>query len=57
MGREVCRMLAPQPGIEFRPWALEGQVLAAGPPGKSRSWLSKTETGHLDFWKVSCLEN
>ena len=31
---EVCRILAPQPGIEPAPPALEGKVLTTGPPGK-----------------------
>ena len=32
---EVCRILAPQPGIEPSTPALEGEVLSTGPPGKS----------------------
>ena len=31
----VCVILAPQPGIEPTPSALEGKVLTIGPPGKS----------------------
>ena len=34
-GREACGILAPQPGIEPAPPALEGEVLTTGPPGKS----------------------
>ena len=34
-GQEVCRILAPQPGITPSPPALEGEVLTTGPPGKS----------------------
>ena len=34
-GREACGILAPRPGIEPTPPALEGKVLTAGPPGKS----------------------
>ena len=34
-GREACGILAPQPGIEPTPPALEGEVLTTGPPGKS----------------------
>ena len=34
-GREACGMLAPRPGIEPTPPALEGKVLTTGPPGKS----------------------
>ena len=34
-GHEACRILAPRPGIEPTPPALEGEVLTTGPPGKS----------------------
>ena len=34
-GCEPCGILAPQPGIEPAPPALEGEVLTTGPPGKS----------------------
>ena len=34
-GLEACGILAPQPGIEPTPPALEGKVLTTGPPGKS----------------------
>ena len=34
-GCETCGILAPQPGIESAPPALEGKVLTTGPPGKS----------------------
>ena len=34
-GREACGILAPQPGIEPTPLALEGEVLITGLPGKS----------------------
>ena len=34
-GHEACGILAPQPGIEPAPPALEGEVLTTGPPGKS----------------------
>ena len=34
-GREACGILAPQPGIEPAPPALEGEVLTTGSPGKS----------------------
>ena len=33
--REACGILAPQPGIEPAPPALEGEVSTTGPPGKS----------------------
>ena len=32
---KACGILAPQPGIEPVPPALEGDFLAPGPPGKS----------------------
>ena len=35
-GREARGILAPQPGIEPAPPALEGEVLTTGPPGKAR---------------------
>ena len=31
----TCGILAPRPGIELAPPALEGKVLTTGPPGKS----------------------
>ena len=34
-GRKACGILAPRPGIEPAPPALEGKVLTTGPPGKS----------------------
>ena len=34
-GCEACGILAPQPGIEPTPPALEGEVLTTGPQGKS----------------------
>ena len=34
-GREACGILAPWPGIEPAPPALESKVLTTGPPGKS----------------------
>ena len=34
-GCEACGILAPQPGIEPAPPALEGKVLTTGPPRKS----------------------
>ena len=33
-GPEVCGMLAPQPGIEPGPHALEGEFSMAEPPGR-----------------------
>ena len=35
-GHEACGILAPRPGIEPVPSALEGEVLTTGLPGKSR---------------------
>ena len=35
LGLEACGILAPYPGIEPTPPALEGRVLTTGPPGKS----------------------
>ena len=42
-GPEACGILAPWPGIEPAPPALEGEVLTTGPPGKSQdtSFLQK----------------
>ena len=37
-GREACGILAPGPGIEPTPPALEGTVLTTGPPGKSQDF-------------------
>ena len=34
-GHEACEILAPQPGIEPVPPALEGEFLITGPPGKA----------------------
>ena len=39
-GREACEILAPRPGIEPTPPALEGGVLTTGPPGKSHKFLN-----------------
>ena len=35
LGQEACGILAPSPGIKPSPPALEGKVLATGPPGRS----------------------
>jgi len=37
--REACWISAPQPGIELASSALEGEVLATGPPRKSPVWI------------------
>ena len=39
-GHEECRILAPLPGIEFTPLALEGKVLTTGWQGRSLFHLS-----------------
>ena len=49
-GHEACGILAPWPGIEPTPTALEGEVLAAEPPGKSLNFLFTT----ADNWIVNC---
>ena len=36
-GREACGILAPRPGIEPAPLALEGEVLTTGLPRKSQN--------------------
>ena len=38
-GCKACGILAPRPGIEPEPTALEGEVLTTGPPGKSLIYL------------------
>ena len=38
-GSEACGTLAPRPGIEPAPLALEVEVLITGPPGKSPKGL------------------
>ena len=43
-GREADGILAPRPGIEPAPLALEGEVLTAGPPGKSHIGLLEVKT-------------
>ena len=51
---EACGILAPQPGMEPAPPALEGEVLATGPPGKSwdvllemGEWMEGASSGEL----------
>ena len=50
-GPKACRILAPWPGIiEHKPaLALEGKVLATGPPGESKEL-------HLEVSHRICLE-
>ena len=38
-GHEACGILAPRPGIEPAPPALEGEVLTTGPLGKSPTFI------------------
>ena len=42
-GRQACGILAPWPGIEPAPPALEGKVLTTGPPGKALHVSLRTE--------------
>ena len=39
-GCEACGILAPSPGVETMPPALEGGVLTTGPPGTSLTYVS-----------------
>ena len=41
-GFKACDILAPLPGIEPAPFALEGNVLTIGPPSKSQADISET---------------
>ena len=38
-GHEACGILAPRPGIEPAPPALEGEVLTTGLPGKCQLFI------------------
>ena len=54
-GRKACGILAPRPGIEPAPPALEGEVLTTGLPGKSQTFSDLEFTGvcfsdHLIFF-------
>ena len=47
-GHEAYGSLAPQPGIEPAPPALEGNVLTTGPSGKSRNdTFFKCDISHM----------
>ena len=52
-GQKACGILAPQPGIEPAPLALEGKVLTTGLPGKSPqstyNWYFITSNGLYKF--------
>ena len=50
-GHEACGILAPQPGIELTPPALEGEVLTTGLPGKPQEWNSNTCYNMDESWK------
>ena len=59
-GCKACRILVPWPGTETAPPALEGEVLTAGPPGKSQTYHhSPLFSFLLDsvsvFWPHTCL--
>ena len=45
-GRKAHGFLAPRPGIEPAPPALEGKVLTTGPPGKSPNVFLKNDVKH-----------
>ena len=50
-GHEASEILAPRPGIEPTPPALEGQVLITGPPGQSRAETSLHHTSPTSvYW-------
>ena len=48
-GREACGILAPEPGMEPTPSALEGEVLTSGPPGKSCNDWTLRNAGQMVF--------
>ena len=54
-GHEACGILAPWPGIEPTPTALEGEVLTTEPPGKSLHCLFTTADNWIDI--VNCIIN
>ena len=47
--REACGILAPEPGMEPTPSALEGEVLTTGPPGKSCNDWTLRNAGQMVF--------
>ena len=53
-GREERGILASQPGIESASPALEGEVLTAGPPGKSHSKIFKQSCSALTLLVSKC---
>ena len=50
-GRKVCGILAPWPGIEPTPIALEGEILTTGAPGKSLD-IFLSNWCYLKFFKL-----
>ena len=54
-GLEACGILAPRPGIEPAPSALEGEVITTGPPGKSLSFNSKVFLTWMMCWQSEIL--
>ena len=57
-GCEGCRILAPWPGVEPAPSALEGEVLTTGPPGKSLQWIFKSwKIGRTTVVLINCFNN
>ena len=45
LATEACGIPTPQAGIKPMPLALEGKVLATGPPGKSQDLLLERHEG------------
>ena len=48
-GHEACGIIAPRPGIEPAPSALEGEVLITGPPGKSPGMVIYLSKENIPF--------
>ena len=63
-GHETCGILAPWPGIEPAPDALEGEVVTTGLPGKSLGadcflpgiWIIRSESTKNFFWVGGVLQ-
>lgn len=49
-GWEACGLLAPPPGTEPTPSALEGKILPIGPLGKSQAFLIVLRTFCFESW-------
>ena len=54
-GHQAYRILAPQPGIEPTPPALEGEVLTTGPPGQSLHPVLQPQEGGQESWSWQSL--